>query len=338
MKIADLTHKRVIISRTDSIGDVLLTLPMCAWIKSTYPTATILFLGKGYTKSVVDCYDLVDEFIDWKDFENQTKADQLEKFRSLNADAIIHVFPNKEIASLAKKVRIPTRVGTSHRSYHLFTCTHRPNFTRKRSDLHESQLNHELLRPFGLVDLPTLEDISNATSHFHAPNLDLPDFLSKVLQNKGKSIILHPKSQGSAREWPMEKYTALTNELVKRNFTVFFTGTHAEGDAFRSQIPTHPNVIDTTGKLSLNELITFISKVDFLLACSTGPLHIAGYLGINTIGFFVPKRPIHPGRWKALGPNVSILVNDPECANCKKKSDCNCIADISVDRVLDLVS
>ena len=121
MKIIDLTNKRIIISRTDSIGDVLLTLPLCAWIKSTYPRATILFLGKGYTKSVVECYDKVDEFIDWKDFENQAKSERLEKFRSLNADAIIHVFPNKNIASLAKKSRIPTRVGTSHRSYHLLT-------------------------------------------------------------------------------------------------------------------------------------------------------------------------------------------------------------------------
>ena len=337
MKITDLKDKRVIISRTDSIGDVLLTLPMCAWIKSHYPTATILFLGKGYTKSVVECYDLVDEFIDWKDFENQPKVEKTEAFRSLKGDAIIHVFPNKDIASLAKKVRIPVRVGTSHRTFHLLTCTHRPNFTRKRSDLHESQLNHELLRPFGLTETPSLEDIIKATRHFSAPKTTLPGFLSKALQNDGKSIILHPKSQGSAREWAMEKYSELANELVKRNFTVFFTGTQAEGDLFRSQIPIHPNVIDTTGKLSLDELITFISKVDYLLACSTGPLHIAGYLGINTIGFFVPKRPIHPGRWGALGPNVSILVNDPECPKCAKNEDCNCIADISVDRVLRLL-
>lgn len=338
MKTIDLTDKRVIISRTDSIGDVLLTLPICAWIKSTYPTATILFLGKGYTKAVVNCFDLVDEFIDWKTFENQPKIEQVEGFRALNADAIIHVFPNKNIASLAKKVRISTRVGTSHRSYHLLTCTHRPNFTRKRSDLHESQLNHELLRPFGLVDIPSLEDVIKATVHFTTPKVTLPDFVTKALQNDGKSIILHPKSQGSAREWPMVKYVELTNELTKRNFTVFFTGTQAEGDAFRSQIPAQSNVIDTTGKLSLDQLITFISNADYLLACSTGPLHIAGYLGINTIGFFVPKRPIHPGRWKALGPQVSILVNDPECPNCLKKVDCNCIVDISVERVLDLLS
>ena len=338
MKTADLTNKRVIVSRTDSIGDVLLTLPVCAWIKAKYPTATILFLGKGYTKSVVDCYDLVDEFIDWKDYENQPKVEQVEGFRSLNVDAIIHVFPNREIASLAKKVRIPIRVGTSHRAYHLLTCTHRVNFTRKRSDLHESQLNHELLRPFGLNELPSLEEITNATSHFHPPTETLPDFVEKVLQNEGKCIILHPKSQGSAREWPMDKYAELAQELIKQDYTVFFTGTEGEGELFRDQLPTHDKIIDTSGKLTLNQLISFISSVDVLLACSTGPLHIAGYTGIHAIGLFVPVRPIHPGRWKALGPKVSILVSDADDSKTAKDKDYNYIADISVGEVLEVLA
>jgi heptosyltransferase-3 len=336
VKTVDLSNKRVIVSRTDSIGDVLLTLPICAWIKSNYPTATILFLGKGYTKSVVECYDLVDEFIDWKEYENQPKVDQIEGFRSLNADAILHVFPKKEIASLARKVRIPVRVGTSHRAYHLLTCTHRVNFTRKRSDLHESQLNHELLRPFGLHQLPILEEITKATSHFHPPKETLPEFVEEVLLNEGKSIILHPKSQGSAREWPMENYAELAKELVERNYTVFFTGTEGEGELFRDQLPAHDRIIDTSGKLTLNQLISFISKVDVLLACSTGPLHIAGYTGIHAIGLFVPVRPIHPGRWKALGPKVSILVSDVD--DSKSDKDYNYIADISVGDVLELLA
>ena len=337
MKITDLTNKRVIISRTDSIGDVLLTLPICAWIKCNYPTATILFLGKGYTKSVVECYDLVDEFIDWKEHENQPKVEQTEGFRSFDADAIIHVFPNREIASLARKVRIPIRVGTSHRSYHLLTCTHRVNFTRKRSDLHESQLNHELLRPFGLTQLPSLEEITSATRHFHPPTEALPHFVEKALQKEGKCIVLHPKSQGSAREWPMEKYAELAKELIDKDYTVFFTGTEGEGELFRDQLPTHDKIIDTSGKLTLNQLIRFISKVDALLACSTGPLHIAGYTGIHAIGLFVPVRPIHPGRWKALGPKVSILVSVADESKTAKNKDYNYIADISVDEVLELL-
>ena len=191
----NLEGKRVIISRTDSIGDVLLTLPMCAYLKEKFPTVEILFLGKGYTRSIVEAYSKVDQFIDWNDFENQPKTESAQNFRALNADVIIHVFPNKEIASLAKKVRVGMRVGTSHRSYHLLTCTHRINFTRKKSDLHEAQLNFELLRPFGLKELPSLEHVIESTTFLNVPKVDLPAEYAGLKDY----TILHPKSQGSAK-------------------------------------------------------------------------------------------------------------------------------------------
>ena len=168
----DLNNKTVIISRTDSIGDVMLTLPICAWLKEKYAGVKIVFLGKGYTKSIVESYDLVDKFEDWNDYLNVPKTDKVQAFRALKADVIIHVFPDKEIASLAKKVRIETRIGTSHRAYHLITCTHKVNFTRKKSELHESQLNHELLRPLGLTELPSLIEVINTTTHFKVSLLE----------------------------------------------------------------------------------------------------------------------------------------------------------------------
>jgi ADP-heptose:LPS heptosyltransferase len=77
--------------------------------------------------------------------------------------------------------------------------------------------------------------------------------------------------------------------------------------------------------------------VDTLVACSTGPLHLAGILGKNAIGLFSPKRPIHPGRWKPLGLKTSILVNDENCFACGKRKSCNCIEQISEGRVLDII-
>ena len=72
-------------------------------------------------------YDLVDQFEDWNDYINTPKTDKIQQFRSLKADAIVHIFANKEIASIARKAKIPIRVGTSHKAYHLLTCTHRIN-------------------------------------------------------------------------------------------------------------------------------------------------------------------------------------------------------------------
>ena len=334
MKRIDLENKRIIISRTDSIGDVMLTLPICAWIKEQFPSATIIFLGKGYTRAVVEAYLAVDIFEDWNDYSNEPKVNRIRKMKALKADAIIHVFPNKEIATLARSSKIPVRVGTSHRSYHLLTCTHRLNFSRKKSDQHEAQLNHQLLKPFGLTTIPSLEAITSKTAAFKAPDVELPAEMAELLTLNKPITILHPKSQGSAKEWPMEHYMELTQKLVEKDHLVVFTGTAKEGDLFRDQLPKHSQVIDSTGKMTLPQLIAFIAQADRLIACSTGPLHLAGYLGIHTIGFFSPRRPIHPGRWKALGKNVTILVDNEDCPTCAKGSDCDCIMQISVDRVL----
>lgn len=337
-KNIDLTNKRIVISRTDSIGDVMLTLPLCAWIKQKFERVQIIFLGNSYTKSVIECFSSVDEFVDWKEIENLPSVQRVEFLKNLNVDVFVHIFPRKEIAALAKKAKIPVRIGTSHRTFHLLTCSHRPNFTRKKSDLHESQLNFELLRPLGLTEIPSLDSIIESTKLFHPPSLELPTFISEKLIRSTKSIILHPKSQGSAVEWPLEKYNQLAIELEKKGYTIFFTGTEKEGEAFRPHITFTDKVIDTSGKLSLSELITFISKSDGLVACSTGPLHIAGFLNIKTIGLFSPRKPIHPGRWKALGSNVHIIVNDENCETCKKGKSCTCIEKIGIERILEIIT
>lgn len=325
----NLNGKKIVVSRTDSIGDVMLTLPVCAWIKEQWPDATVIFLGKGYTKAVAEAYDHVDVFEDWGAYINVPKTVKIQQFRALEADVILHVFPDKEIASLAKKARIPMRVGTSHRSYHLLTCSHRPNFSRRKSDLHESQLNFQLLRPLGLKTVPDLDTIIEMTRGFRPEKVALP----APFEPLERMTILHPKSQGSAVEWPVDKYVELAQELAAEGKNVVFTGTEDEGKLFRDALPSDPRIIDSTGALTLPQLITLIGKADNLVACSTGPLHIAGYSGITTIGLFSPRKPIHPGRWKALGPKVHILVNDETCDSCAKGKACTCISDISVEKV-----
>ncbi len=327
----NLDGKRIIVSRTDSIGDVMLTLPICHWIKQQAPSAHIIFLGKGYTKSVVEAYKEVDQFEDWAHVSDADGEAQLSWMKALNADVILHVFPKKELASLAKKAKIPVRIGTSHRLYHVLTCTHRVSFTRKNSDLHESQLNFELLRPLGLTEIPELDEISKSTNAFQPEKQQLPE----PFQSLENFVILHPKSQGSAREWPMEKYVQLAERLQKEGFAVVFTGTENEGLLFRDQLPVHDKIYDSTGKLSLQQLMTLIGKSKGLIACSTGPLHIAGYSGVRAVGLFSPQRPIHPGRWKALGPDVRILV----CPENKSNDEAyNCLEEITVESVFEALT
>ena len=101
--------------------------------------------------------------MNWDDFSSVSKKEKWKKWKELDIDVIIHVFPNKKIAQLAKKAKTKIRVGTSHRLYHFWTCNKRVSFTRKKSDLHESQLNYELLRALGLKEIPSLNAIIKTT-------------------------------------------------------------------------------------------------------------------------------------------------------------------------------
>ncbi|MES2587868.1 MAG: glycosyltransferase family 9 protein [Bacteroidota bacterium] len=334
-KTIDLTNKTVLISRTDSIGDVVLTLPTCVWIKQQFPSCKLIFLGNTYTKPVISCVSAIDKILCWKDFENLPTIEKIQKISNEKIDVCLHIFPKKEVASLMKKAKIKDRIGTSHRAFHLLTCNHRLNFSRKKSDLHEAQLNFELLKPIGLNEIPSLNEISEMLSKaFKKPQINLnPEF--SELKN---AVILHPKSQGSALEWPLEKYKLLAEKLLEKGKTVVFTGTENEGKLFRDFIPTQENCHDLTGKMTLEELIVFISQSESLVACSTGPLHLAGILGIKTIGLFSSRKPIHPGRWKALGTNVFPLEFDSNCEICHKGKHCSCIQKIEVDKVLEILA
>ena len=218
---------RIIISRTDSIGDVILTLPLCVWLKKQFPQTELVFLGRSYTKDIIACFDVVDTFLNFDDFSSFPTSERIAK---LKADCIIHVFPNREIATLSKKAKIPMRIGTARRIFHLLTCNHRLNFSRKRSLLHESQLNFELLKPLGCNEIPSFEALLPSLSHFNIPIVSLPAEFSGI--DLSNTIILHPKSQGSAVEWPLEKYIELAHVLVQQKKTVIFTGTENEGKEF----------------------------------------------------------------------------------------------------------
>lgn len=327
--------KRIIISRTDSIGDVVLTFPMCYWLKENFPETELIFLGKDYTKPVIENCSSIDKFISWDEIQLLPSSEKIIFLRALQADTIIHVFPNKEIASLAKKAKITARIGTSHKIFHFLTCNYRIDFSRKKSDLHEAQLNFELLRPLGLKAIPSWEEF-NTTQHFwKVEKEELSAEIQLVIDSSKKIVILHPKSQGSAKEWPIENYLELANLMVENGWNVIFTGTENEGKLFRSKIPTNSAILDTTGKMSLNQLIYVISKSSALVACSTGPLHIAGLCEIKAIGLYSSKRPIHPGRWKPLGKYAQAVVFDPNCPLCAKRKECACIEKISVETIFN---
>ncbi|MEY3398516.1 MAG: hypothetical protein RL220_1110 [Bacteroidota bacterium] len=295
----------IIISRTDSIGDVVLTLPMCGLIKRQSPETKIIFLGRSYTEPIVMASSMVDAFINWDEMKDKSPSQQVDILKQAGADAIIHVFPRREIIWIAKKAAIPVRIATGGRWYTLTKCNKLVFFSRKRSHLHEAQLNMKLLEPLGIHEIPALDVIPELYGFTKVSQLDA-GFLS-LIDTERKTVVLHPKSRGSAVEWGPENFRDLVNRLSPAEYQVFVTGTSEEQKWVKERITWPDGVIDLSGQMSLDQLISFISRADILIAASTGPLHIASALGKKAIGLFSPKRPIHPGRWAPLGRNAIVI-------------------------------
>ena len=325
--------KTVIISRTDSIGDVVLTLPVAGVIKQRWPECRVVFLGAEYTHAIVDCCPDVDQFVSWTTLKDKSLDEQMQFFKDLNADTILHVFPNRDVARIAKKAGIPNRVGTSHRIFHWITCNRMVHFSRKNSDLHESQLNQMLLKPF-LGAMPFSFAETADMLHFAAQPLS-PEF-DQLIDPKRFSVILHPKSKGSAREWGETNFARLIELLPQERYQIFVSGTQAEGDLVRHSLiePYHDRIIDLTGKMPLADFTAFIARCDALIAASTGPLHIAAASGTNAIGIYPPMRPIHPGRWRPIGKKVKVFVAEKDCADCRRTMQCHCMQSITPETVM----
>lgn len=326
---------RILISRTDSIGDVVLTLPMCGVIKSLYPTCHIIFLCRDYTAEVVKMSQYVDEVIPYDAINTLAPEEQVDQVKKLKADIILHVFPRKEIAMLAEKANIPLRVGTLSRLYHWYTCNRKIHLPRRNSPLHEAQLNLRMLKSIGIDRDLLPEEIPAYYGLDRIPVLS--ESLRKQLDTKRINVIFHPRSKGSAREWGLANFEKLLEELPDENYKVFVSGTRQEGDSMRDWLNQHPRLTNLTGAMSLREFIAFIAACDALVAASTGPLHIAAALGKTAIGLYVPMRPIHPGRWRPLGAKAHALVIDKLCSDCRKSADCACIRQITAGQVVDLL-
>jgi len=327
--------RRIILSRTDNIGDVVLTLPMAGIIKRRYPDCEVVFLAQRYLEPVLEACPSVDRVLDWTALGEQPAASMAEALAGTAADAIVHVFPDRVIAHAARRAAIPLRIGTKRRWYHRLTCNGLVSLSRKRSDRHEAELNVQLLAPLGIEN------------DFHLP--DLVEFLQLQPEDGARrrvdefldpaqfKLVLHPGSRGNGKEWPEGHYLDLLDRLQPADYQVLVTGTADEGRRF-ARLADHPLTVDLTGKLDLAELVALLAAVNGVVASGTGPLHIAAATGTPTLGLFPTRAgPIGAGRWGPVGRRAQFLTFQDAAHSCSEGPTCPCMAGLGGELVAGVV-
>jgi ADP-heptose:LPS heptosyltransferase len=129
-----------------NLGDVVHTLPMAGAIKAACPTATIVFIGRRYTESLVRASRYVDEFFDAELAKRDADAVAAQKL-----DILLNPYRWKEIARIATRAGVPVRIGNFRRRNVLFLgCNRFVFYGRARTGLNEGALNMRDLRALGL--------------------------------------------------------------------------------------------------------------------------------------------------------------------------------------------
>jgi len=229
----------------------------------------------------------------------------------VEADAIVHVFPDRAIAQAARRAGIPLRIGTSRRWYHRLTCNRLVPLSRKHSDLHEAELN--------------------------VPGDGARQRVAEFLNPAQFKLVLHPGSRGSGKEWPEEHYLDLVDRLESTDYQILVTGTADEGRRL-ARLADHPRTTDLTGKLDLAELAALLAAVDGVVASGTGPLHMAAATGTPTLGLFPTRAgPIGANRWGPLGRRAQYLTFQDAEHSCAGGATCSCMVGIGAGGVAEVV-
>ncbi len=295
--------EKILVSRTDGIGDLLLTTPLIHELKIKYPSVRLTVLASKYAGELLLNNPDVDNVIGYD--KNGPKA-LLAVLKAEKFDTVIAVYPRPELAWLFFEAGIPQRYGTGSRLYSLFY--NRPVWmSRKKSGISEADYN--------IMTAGRLLGRVQAVKEYYYMTADERQKGAEYAEQKGLKpdfIIIHPGSKGSAWNLSWKAYGRLAVELLANGYRVLLTGGNAEKDMLLrigDSIEKKDGLFVMDEELTMREFAGIISQASVLISGSTGPMHIAAALGVRTLSFFPPDRiaAMKPARWAPLGNKKVIL-------------------------------
>lgn len=294
--------KKILLCRTDRLGDVILSLPCAVLLKRLFPLCNVTFLVQPYTAPVVRIFNSVDQVIE---YEPKTSTKTLgQRLLTEQFDAAIALYPRFWLARSLKAASIQLRAGTAYRYYSLsFNYRHKEH--RKENVKHEAEYNlsltystffndgnwEKLLRPDELFPLNL--KIPEAANH------KITSIIGAAREIPRKVVIIHPGGSGSAHRWSIASFANLAKRFAKEtNALILVTGIEEERALCEEVCQAAAgNCLNLCAKLSVVELAELLKQGDLLVTNSTGPLHLGRAVGAAVLGLFPSSPSMSPVRW-----------------------------------------
>ena len=308
---------RVIIVQTAFLGDVVLTLPLCAAVRQLLPGAEVVLVTTPAASEFVRGLDVVDRVVAFdKRGEHRSLARQRALARSLsNGGTTVALVPHKSLrTALFVRSINAARVVTFRDAVSRWIAT---DVVPYPSHLHDTQRHMALLAPLLSKDeaLPTVQSLLPLRF-----SEDLPDELQPWSGSEGSPrIVLAPSTVWPTKQWPVEKMRELAKRLIHEGMQVAVIG----DASVRGCMNGIEGVHDLIGRTTLRQAASVIASADCLVANDSAPVHLASLQNSGVVAIFGPTVPEFG--FGPLGTRARVVQrSDLECRPCSAHGGTQC--------------
>ncbi|ADQ15545.1 glycosyltransferase family 9 protein [Halanaerobium hydrogeniformans] len=336
--------EKILIIRLSAIGDVIHSLPTAYGIRQKYPNAQIDWLVEDKAFPLVNMNPYLDNAIilprkKWKnDIKEKGIIHTLKEFwsfykmmRKRNYDITLDLHGLFKSSFSSFLIKPELRMGPAD-GRELSQFFYQAKIELKEKKLHKVERSLELAKALG-VDTELVNYGLKITPVIKSRVSRLFE-IEKIDTNK-KIIILNPFTTWESKNWFLERYFELADELIAEGYYVIFTGSNADREAIDKYEGNKEFYSNLAGKTDLQELAEIYNRADLYIGGDTGPTHLAAAIGLQVIALMGPTNPVTHGPY-GEGHTV-IQDNSLKCIRCWDKTcsrNMQCMKSISVAQVM----
>ncbi|MFH1310628.1 MAG: lipopolysaccharide heptosyltransferase II [Candidatus Omnitrophota bacterium] len=334
--------KRILITRTDRLGDVVLSTPVIRFLREKYPFAYIAFMVRPENRDVVVANPDLDEVIIYDKYGKQKSFWNTFKFalklRNKKFDMAIALHPTTRVHVMFFLADIPERIGYDRKMGRLLTL--RIKHDKQKGEKHEVDYNFDVLEKIGIDTTRAVKMPYIVTTEKHK-NVVL--LLRKKFNISENIAVFHPGASCPSKRWSAENFGYLADKITDKYGlnAVFVGGIETEKFVKRAINVMKNKATNLAGKLNVGELAEFLSKCRVFVSNDSGPVHIAVAVKTPTVAIFGRNdRGLSPKRWGPIGKNDEVVHDSGECVECLAhncRKDFICLKKISPEEVMKAV-